>query len=573
MPRQAEFADFSVSLKPLPDETLFSWCSRYHRLAANGIDRTTCLQLFGHHRIGTAHDFPARLGTLAARTGGSLGAAVEIVHQRTLLPFYLPFRSLVLGQQAVESLCGQGIGHIKYRLGLLTSGLGAAHPLKACPACVHEDMNRHGWAFWRRSHQLPGVWLCSQHHVSLQISPLKLGQAARYSWVLPTLAGCAPVACLEEQERTCGQAAWLRKLGALCVALLDCAPGGFDNPIRIGLAVRDRLKVLGLTHPGGRVRWSKVDPILKEMAMNLACLPEFNHQTDPALLHTQLLRLLSGRALTHPLRYMVWIAAWFADLDDFQKGYVAADVEVLSTARHKVNKLTSRHGPNELQQHALFEACQGRISLTKAAKQAGVSYATMAAWVSNQAVEPSRRPKKLISSLWEHVVNQLRNGADKKTVAQASDVSVVTVTRVLRTVPGLQDHWHAIRHEQRRAIARQAWEEVAGLYACMGVKALRRLQPAAYAWLYRNDPDWLKACGDRILRLAATNNAAKRIENADARMASALQKQATLSGGNQAWTLDSLKRSFPRIEKAIRFPERWPQTVKTLAFILSCTVH
>jgi len=131
----------------LPDETLFSWCSRYHRLAANGLDRTTCLQLFGHVRIGSAHDFPGRIDALVARSKGSLGSAEQVIRDRTLLPFYWPFKPSDLARQSVAAMRGNGIAHLKYRLGLLTSGLGAAHPLKSCPECMQADLEGHGWAY------------------------------------------------------------------------------------------------------------------------------------------------------------------------------------------------------------------------------------------------------------------------------------------------------------------------------------------------------------------------------------------------------------------------------------------
>lgn len=571
MTRQAEFEGFSAWLDPLPDETLFSWCSRYHRLTVNGQDRNTCLQLFGHHRTGTAHDFPARVGAFAAGTRGALGTASEIIQQRTLLPFYLPFRPEALGRQAEQALCGEGIGHLKYRLGLLSSGLGAAHPLKACLSCITEDLTLHGWACWRRSHQLPGVWLCPRHHEPLQVSPLKLDQVARFAWVLPTRSCCAPVSCLEGLKPVSGQMTWLLKLGALSTALLDCALGQFDDAVRIGQTVRDRLRARGMTHPVGRIRWSMVEPVLTQMAMEMACLPELNHQSDPVLLRNQLLRLLSGRALTHPLRYLLWISTWFDDLADFQRAYAAVHAATSPVGRSAAEVATILRGPSEQQQQVLLHASRGRISLTSAAKQAGVSYATMAVWASRQAIEPSRRPKKLSSSMWGQMVIELRNGVGKDVVALAFGVSVVTVTRVLRTVPGLQEHWHTVRHEQRRSAARRAWEQIAGLHAYMGIKALRRLQPAAYAWLYRNDRDWLNASASALPKRAAGNHAAKRIENADERMAAALKQLINHNNTPQGWTLDVLKRSIPRIEKAIHSPERWPQTIKALAFILTFT--
>lgn len=116
----------------LPDETLFSLCSRYHSLSGNQSASTTCQQLFGHAQFGTAHDFPSKVGEFATRTRGELGTAESIVLQRSLLPYYLPFRSEADQVDALDAMLGRGIGSLKFRLGILTSRFRANHPLKAC---------------------------------------------------------------------------------------------------------------------------------------------------------------------------------------------------------------------------------------------------------------------------------------------------------------------------------------------------------------------------------------------------------------------------------------------------------
>ena len=77
----------------LPDETLFSLCSRYHAASGNVLPATTCRQLFGHPRQGCAHDFPARLDHFLSVTGGALGTVTSIVEDHTVLPLYLRFAS------------------------------------------------------------------------------------------------------------------------------------------------------------------------------------------------------------------------------------------------------------------------------------------------------------------------------------------------------------------------------------------------------------------------------------------------------------------------------------------------
>ena len=573
MPKQAEVPGWNVGIEFLPDETLFSWCSRYHRLAANGLDRTTCMQLFGHPRIGSAHDFPARLAALVVRSHGSVGTAAELIRERTVLPFYLPFKPRSLGREAEAALESDGIGHLKYRLGLLTSGLGAAHPLKVCPSCNESYFADHGWFYWHRVHQLPGVWLCPDHGTPLRISHLRSQQRARFAWALPLPESFIPVIGVESLAPEAPQIGWLMKLARLSFSLVGVEPGRVDDPVRIAEAVRERMTKLGMTHSGGSVRWSAAMASLNLLTESLAVLPELSHQADQGLLKTQLLRLLSGRALTHPLRYLVWIATWFDDLGDFLEAYEKPELATPYCGDYAQPPLASScvGGPDQARAQVLMAVCRGEISVTDGARRAGVAYATMAVWSSQEAFTPPRRPKKVDSRCWNHAIGMLRDGADKEEVATACQVSVVTVTRILRTVAGLQDLWHRVRYEQRQATARQTWSQVANLRDYVGIQAIRRLSPAAYAWLYRNDRDWLRASLNHIPKRVTANHATTRIENADVRMAAALEKLAltrNVASSLCAWT--ELNRALPAVLKVVRSPANWPRTVKVLASILNC---
>ena len=85
----------------------------------------------------------------------------------------------------------------------------------------------------------------------------------------------------------------------------------------------------------------------------------------------------------------------------------------------------------------------------------------------------------------------LNKGADKTAVAQRYGVSIGTVTRILRTEAGLYLTWKRACLEIARTRARDAWLEVLNGQRSLGTKFMRALEPAAYAWLYRNDRLWL----------------------------------------------------------------------------------
>lgn len=157
----------------LPDETLFSLVSRLNALwGANDAGRTAML-LFGSRHAGGQHDLPGHLGEFERRSQGRLGSAADIALARTSLAFYRRFLSAQLEQGIVDEMCLGQAPHLKYRLGLLTSRFRAHHPLKACPACMEEGRERHGWAYWHVAHQHPGVWACLIHGEPLRESILK----------------------------------------------------------------------------------------------------------------------------------------------------------------------------------------------------------------------------------------------------------------------------------------------------------------------------------------------------------------------------------------------------------------
>lgn len=169
----------------LPDETLFSLASRWHRLAGAPRAATTSLRLFGSAQAGTRHDFPSGLTHFAQASSGCWGDEHQLATRHTLLKFYQPFLPDVLCGDLIQQMAGPSIAHLKFKLGLLTSRFRAHHPLKACPLCMQSDRDQFGWPYWHLSHQYPGVWVCPIHGVPLQETTQKSTGVGRFLWHLP----------------------------------------------------------------------------------------------------------------------------------------------------------------------------------------------------------------------------------------------------------------------------------------------------------------------------------------------------------------------------------------------------
>ncbi len=321
-----------------------------------------------------------------------------------------------------------------------------------------------------------------------------------------------------------GAMRWLAKLASMGAELVQLEHGALDDPARLGLALRRRLVDLSLASPCGRIRWRDIEPSLDLLSKRQLMLPEMQHLADKELLKGQLLRALSGRSVTHPLRWLLWCSVWFKDLQALKVSY---DESVPSEEMQPAPVTTPTpitHGPNAWQAKILSEACAGAICMSRAAQQAGVTYSTFTAWASAQGTEAPHRPQKLTPEIREAIVTRLQLGHEKSQLAKGLGLSIETITRVLRTTPGLQEQWHQSRFDLRRAAARSDWLRLRQGEDGLTTKVARRIVPATYAWLYRNDRQWLNVSGQAGNAACRGNHAEQKKTNAQQRRSRAVER-------------------------------------------------
>jgi transposase len=567
--------DFFASLDLstwLEDETLYSWAARFHRLNANVLPSMTSRMLFGHPSGGRKPDLPDRIGTFVDRTQGQLGSALEIIQRRTLLPYFWAVRGDQATRQAINALSGDRAGNLKFMLGLLTGRFGAAHPLKACPACVESDRASHEVAHWRRSHQLPSVWVCSAHGMLLQLLRCDGPSTVRYDWALPSLNVLrAPANAWRVSTRGAPDQTRLQRLALISQEMVQQAPGVLAVPRRVAAVLRRRLAAHGLITGGDRIRWSDLASLYLEHIAPMTYFPALcNLPADPQAVRAQLMRLLQEpRSPGHPIQYLVLIEWLYEDWEEFQADQAgnAADACV-EPAQQAVVQVAGSDSAQQWRQMEAVRLSKCGLSATAIAAQLDVDPHTVMAWNAARGLAPNRRPKRLSGDVRLELLVRLQRGDDKVSAAAAAGVSVSTVTRVLRTEPGLQMAWHHARRLQAQKTARSAWERLLPCGHELGVKAMRRLEPAAYAWLYRNDTTWLQAHSPTLNDPAAGgNHASRRLAHKDVRLALEVERAALWCAEQypvQRVTLDRLKACVERLELALRRPDRVPQTLHAI---------
>lgn len=473
----------------LPCESLFSLCSRHHWLSGNYRASSTCEQLFGHRSQGAAHDLPSRVGHFVEVTGGQLGDAESIIRCRTVLPFYFPFAPCVSEADVIASITGTSIGSLKYQLGLLTSRFRANHPLKACLACMSADRAQWGVSYWRVQHQLPGVWVCPAHGELLAQSDMKASGVGRFQWLLPAASHLTQIASVS------GGIEALTCLGRLAVWLWSRPAGTRFDPVRVSGAYRLALRNKGLIRGEGRGRLTHkgIGTQYADFVRPLRQIDELRALPDSSEAAAREVARLSyePRSGQHPLRHLALIGWLFGEMDGFVAG-MSRPAEPLEASERE---LDARRGDTSKvrQRKALLSLVSSGRSVSTASRQLGIDPHTGMAWLASEGIATRKRPSLLKDEVKDRMTSALRRGASKSDVASMGAVSIGSVTRLLRTEIGLREAWMAARKSEAQRHARKTWCMLITANPNSGVNAVRLLRPDIYAWLYRNDREWMLA--------------------------------------------------------------------------------
>src|SRR5450830_821533 len=471
----------------LPDESFFSLCSRHHCLSRNFRSSSTCQQLFGHRSQGSAHDLPSRIGHFVQVTRGQLGDAETIVRSRTILPFYFPFSARVVEVDAIERMVGSSIGSLKFQLGLLTSRFRANHPLKACATCMSKDRAEWGCAYWHVQHQLPGVWICPVHDEPLWQSDLKATGIGRFQWFLPQISNLNPTP-------THGEATHALKLAAQLSIWLWSRPAGMRfEPVQVSEAYRLALRERGLLRgPGrGRLTHSEIGRQYADYLVPIRRVEELRSLPDTSEAAAREVARLAcePRSGQHPLRHLALIGWLFGDAVSF------VDAICTSAQSQGTPEAEPDSEPESLskdqRQTPLLNLVNTRLRVSAAPRKLGIDPHTGMAWLARDGISTNKRPSLLKADVRSRMAAALRHGNSKRDVAALGGVSIESVTRLLRTEVGLRDAWMQAQAVNAQTRARRTWCRLLADNPNSGVSGARLVRPDIYAWLYRNDREWM----------------------------------------------------------------------------------
>jgi hypothetical protein len=377
------------------------------------------------------------------------------------------------------------IPQLKMQLGITASRIGGHHPLKGCRACFADAARDAGDAFWCVDHQFPSSFVCPLHGTLLSTAWDPVTPVHRRQWLLP-LSGPSrewidPSAVTNRQFRVLERL----QLDSCAFARL---PAGHLEPGKLAATYRAGLREAGLASRGGNLRLGKIVRLVRGHYAGLEQFPGMHLLESISDEWPGLAAALSRRVPRpgHPFKHLLLISCLFESWSAFIATYDSAQ-----TLQEKVAP-PSRPDPlstQRLEFRRLVE--EQKMSVRAASIQLGVSTTSGVQWAKRFGLAYAARPKALTHRVESAIQRRLGRGEPVDRIAATASVSETTVRRVLGSSHETSRLRETVLKDRKRSEARKAFSALCSGNAGVPLSSLRSVEGNSYAWLYRNDREWL----------------------------------------------------------------------------------
>lgn len=362
----------------------------------------------------------------------------------------------------------------------------------------------------------------------------------------------------------------LVKISDFAQHIPQLAPG-FFNQTQLVRTFRNQIRNIGFK-AASRIQLDDAAKAFSSFCIPLRVIEEFQSlPSSPAEAKSQLSRLLQqSRGTYHPLRAITLAAFLFESWNDFISAYQSAAISDLPTDVHK----NTSKAINHIALRAVELLSINKLSCNAVANELGVDITSVMAWAADAGITVKRRPKILKAGLRELAIADIMKGHDKSEVSLRHGISIETVTRLLSTEVGLRSAWNQARLLAAQTRCRHAWTQVALDNPMLGAKAVRILEPAAYAWLYRNDRAWLSEQLLKLPKAPRSNNSSVDWDRRDSDLASLVAKSAlsiSQEMPRRRITLQMLYQHIPALKAKLSRLDRLPLTKRAIEAAISAS--
>lgn len=382
----------------------------------------------------------------------------------------------------VQSLISGRASAAKISLGLLASRIGAEDLLRFCPVCARADEEVIGIATWYRVHQLPGVLICPYHAEPLIVNRCLAQRLRRQQLFLPTTIPTSNTVFAVAGSASDHEISRLLLVARLSAQLLS---GG---AVEIGAKnLRRQYQTIllnrDLATTSFRVRQAELRREFGHYWSMLKDIPPFSNLLATCQNEGSWLQGLcrKPRSARHPLKHVLLIGFLADSIESFLRAPGPPPTVIPTLGKRD-------RTPVERQITKLHR--EGK-SVREIAGAVAMSPNTVLVMAEKLGLPTRRRPKKVNALVRFRVRCALAAGEPITKIMEAFKLSASTINRVLGGDQALQLQRTNSLQENRRVRARTRLLSEIERMPTTGFKALRSCLGADFAWLYRNDRQWL----------------------------------------------------------------------------------
>ncbi|WP_066070811.1 TnsD family Tn7-like transposition protein [Neobacillus soli] len=480
---------------PYPDELLYSVLARYHVWSGNTSPKMTVEELFGKRTVRSVWDLPANLNVLLSQLG-SYWSDNQLINHHTMYPYYSAFLLPKQAKQVKKSMLNTDGSTIHTRIGVAASNVKVKTNLWVCSDCIKDDMDTYGETYWRRVHQAPGVFICPKHETVLEETNVSVKAQNQHEFVVATPFVERTKVDLKGLNRD--EFELLKKVSKATKSLLNNTHlQKTDNTVRNKYL--ELLKQNGYASVNGFLKrerlYQSFGSKFSERSLELLQSPVFFEETDWLTMIFQ-----KHRKSFHPLRHLLVMMFLETDLD------------------HLFDK--KEHGPfGKVPWLCLNLACPNYhkpvvtdLTITRCydtGKPVGTFRCDCGFVFSRRGPDQNKDDYFRIGTIkeyghvWKEKLTELVNdGYSLTEIKKEMQVDQATIKKYaaelelkvpwklpkvqMKNVNELLEDFEAQLNERKNK-----WVELQVSFPEKSKTELRKLAPDVYAFLYRNDCDWL----------------------------------------------------------------------------------
>jgi len=259
------------------------------------------------------------------------------------------------------------------------------------------------------------------------------------------------------------------------------------DALKLACAYRAALREAGLATTRGNLKLSKLARLVRSHYAGLEHLPGMQVLTTIGGAWPGLTAALSRRVPKpgHPFKHLLLISCLFESWETFLASY---------DATQEVREKETQARPDPLATHRLnFKRLveDQKFSIRAASEKLGVSTTSGVQWAKQLGLAYTARPKVLTRRVELAIQRRLSRGEPIEGIATATTVSVTTVRRVLGCHQETSQFRKNCITSKKRNAARREFSVLCSRNRGVPLSSLRSVKGNSYAWLYRNDREWL----------------------------------------------------------------------------------